>query len=93
MGCMIIFKPATQEKANPTNPNALTWIKAHHDSPHGRISVSWKKQSDGSLLYETVVPPNTTAELTLPQRSPWSGVNGGTIVLTLEPGSHRFEVK
>ena len=85
--------PGTQEKANPTNPNTLTWIKAHHDSPHGRISVSWKKQSDGSLLYEAVVPPNTTAELTLPQRSPWSGVNGGTIVRTLEPGSHRFEVK
>jgi alpha-L-rhamnosidase len=70
----------------------ISWIKAHHDSPHGRISVRWKRQDDGSLLYEATIPPNTSAELILPKTSPWGG--GGTSVVTrkLTSGTHRFQV-
>lgn len=71
----------------------ISWVKAHHDSPHGRIAVYWKKQTDGSLLYEATVPPNTTAELTLPKRSPWSGEDAGSEERELKPGEHRIEVK
>jgi alpha-L-rhamnosidase len=70
----------------------ISWVRAHHDSPHGRIAVSWRRRDDGSLLYEATVPPNTTARLTLPKRSPWSGGDAGSEVRTLGPGGHRFEV-
>ena len=78
---------ATQEA------ETISWIKAHHDSPHGKISVVWKRQEDGSLLYEATIPPNTTAELTLPKSSPWGGSDPATIIRQLTPGSHRFEIK
>lgn len=67
----------------------ISWIKAHHDSPHGRISVSWKRQDDGSLLYEATIPPNTTAELTLPKTS---RADSTSVTHKLTPGSHRFQV-
>jgi len=70
----------------------ITWIKAHHDSPHGRISIHWKHQADGSLLYEATLPPNTTAELTLPKTSPWGGADATPVVQQLAPGSHRFVI-
>ncbi|MEX1115186.1 MAG: family 78 glycoside hydrolase catalytic domain [Akkermansiaceae bacterium] len=68
----------------------ISWIKAHHDSPHGRISVSWKRQDDGSLLYEATIPPNTTAELILPKSSPWGGTDATPVTHPLTSGSHRF---
>ncbi|HEX5791444.1 MAG TPA: family 78 glycoside hydrolase catalytic domain, partial [Luteolibacter sp.] len=71
----------------------LTWIRAHHDCPQGRIWVSWKKQDDGSLLYEAEVPANTIAQLILPKRSPWSGANEGETASALQPGKHRIVVK
>ncbi len=70
----------------------ISWVKAHHDSPHGRISISWNRQDDGSLLYEATIPPNTTAELTLPKTSPWGGADTGNDVHQLKSGSHRFLV-
>ena len=79
--------------ANATSETeTISWIKAHHDSPHGRIAIHWKRQDDGSLLYEATIPPNTTAELTLPKSSPWGGKKGGTTSQTLPSGSHRFVV-
>lgn len=79
-------------EASGSNP-PLTWVKAHHDSPHGRIAVSWKKLDDGSLSYEATVPPNTTAELILPVRSPWKKQESKTEVRQLQPGTHQFIVK
>lgn len=70
----------------------ITWTKAHHDSPHGRISIHWKHQADDSLLYEATIPPNTTAELTLPKSSPWGGADATPVVQQLAPGSHRFVI-
>jgi alpha-L-rhamnosidase len=75
-----------------TETETISWIKAHHDSPHGRISIHWKHQADGSLLYEATVPPNTTAELTLPKTSPWGGTDTTPVVQQLAPGSHRFVI-
>lgn len=79
-------KDATKET------DTISWIKAHHDSPHGRISIHWKRQDDGSLLYEATIPPNTTAELTLPKTSPWGGGDATPVVQQLVPGTHRFVV-
>lgn len=43
----------------------LTWVKAHHDSPHGRIASAWER--DGrKLTLEVQIPPNTTATIHVP---------------------------
>jgi alpha-L-rhamnosidase len=45
----------------------LTWVKAHHDSPFGRIVSNWKK--DGRMLTMNVtVPANTTATVHVPAK-------------------------
>ena len=82
------FPSATATRETET----LSWIRAHHDSPHGRISIHWKRQDDGSLLYEATIPPNTSAELTLPKTSPWGGSDPTPVVHPLEPGTHRFVI-
>jgi alpha-L-rhamnosidase len=76
-----------------TETETISWIKAHHDSPHGRISIHWERQDDGSLLYEATIPPNTTAELTLPKNSPWGNGDTTPVTQTLKPGSHKITVK
>ncbi|MBN9502068.1 MAG: family 78 glycoside hydrolase catalytic domain [Armatimonadetes bacterium] len=43
----------------------LTWAKAHHDSPYGRISSSWKK-THGAFHLEIEIPANTSATVTVP---------------------------
>lgn len=43
----------------------LAWVKAHHDSPYGRIRSEWKKEGDHFALNITV-PPNSVAEVFLP---------------------------
>ncbi len=75
-----------------TGTDPITWVRAHHDSPHGRIAIHWKRQDDGSLLYEAIIPPNTTAELTLPRTSPWSGKDQTPVIRSLPPGKHKFIV-
>jgi alpha-L-rhamnosidase len=80
--------------ANATKEtDTISWIKAHHDSPHGRISIHWKRLTDGALVYKATIPPNTTAELTLPQTSPWGKGNIARFTQLLGPGSHSFIIK
>lgn len=45
----------------------LTWVKAHHDSPYGRIVSNWKRQGD-QLTMEVTIPANTTATIYVPAR-------------------------
>jgi alpha-L-rhamnosidase len=40
----------------------LTWVKAHYDSPYGRIVSNWKLEA-GKLTMDVTVPPNTTATI------------------------------
>lgn len=82
----------------PTTPSTdgtepISWVAAHHQSPHGEISVRWSREKDNSLLYQATIPPNTTAELTLPKSSPWNGKDSETETRTLQPGTHRISVR
>jgi alpha-L-rhamnosidase len=43
----------------------VTWVKAHHDSPYGRIESIWKHEG-GKLDMEVAVPPNSTATVYVP---------------------------
>lgn len=44
------------------------YAKASYDSVYGTVSCSWKKNGDGSYVYEITVPANTRAIVKLPQK-------------------------
>lgn len=49
----------------PRPGGGITWARAAHDSPYGRIEVSWRVDGDRFRLTATV-PPGTTADVDLP---------------------------
>jgi alpha-L-rhamnosidase len=49
----------------------LTWVKAHFDSPYGRIVSNWKLEGN-QLTMDVTIPANTTATVVLP------GKDGGS---------------
>jgi len=55
----------------------LTWVKAHHDSPYGRIVSNWKLR-DGRLTMEIVIPTGATATVYVPAREAGSVREGNT---------------
>jgi alpha-L-rhamnosidase len=54
----------------------LDWVKAHHDTPQGRVSVSWARGKSG-LKLEVVIPPNATAMVHVPAARPEAVTEGG----------------
>jgi alpha-L-rhamnosidase len=60
----------------------MTWVKADHDGPFGRISVAWIREA-GKLVIDVEIPPNSTATVHVP--------GGGT--RQVGSGRHRFEGK
>ena len=46
----------------------VTWVKAHHESPYGRIVSNWRREA-GKLQLEVTIPPNTTATVFVPTTS------------------------
>jgi len=55
----------------PSIVGDLTWVKAHFDSPNGRIISNWKIEGN-QLTMDVTVPANTTAIVVVP------GKNGGS---------------
>ena len=43
----------------------LAWVKAHHDSPYGRIASAWKREN-GQLTMDITIPVNSTAIVYVP---------------------------
>ena len=54
----------------------LTWVKAHHDSPYGRIASAWER-SGKRLMLDVTIPPNTMATIHVPTRDPGRLREGG----------------
>ena len=50
---------------NPAVVGDVNWVKAHHDSPYGRISVEWSR-SGGDFRLNLVVPANSSAIVYIP---------------------------
>jgi alpha-L-rhamnosidase len=46
----------------------LTWVKAHYDSVHGRISSEWALDGN-KFTMNIAIPPNTTATVYVPAKS------------------------
>ncbi|WP_329537621.1 glycoside hydrolase family 78 protein (plasmid) [Streptomyces sp. NBC_01450] len=64
----------------PVPGGDLTWAKTAHDTPYGRAEARWRIEGD-TLVVEAVVPPNTRAEVQLPD---------GTAPFEIGPGHHTF---
>lgn len=45
----------------------LTWVRAHHDSPYGRIASAWRRTGP-QLQWDVIIPPNTRATVFVPAR-------------------------
>ena len=68
----------------------ITWVKAHHDGPYGRITSHWKREGD-SFTLDVTIPPNSTATIVLPGQSPRPIGSGKTrIILKHEFGLLHF---
>lgn len=76
----------------PHPDRALTWARALHTSPYGRVVCGWERCDDGSLRVDVEVPVGATASLRLPVARA-AGVREGGLVLadvagvTLSPGA------
>jgi len=60
----------------PTLTGDLTWVKAHFDSPFGRIVSHWEK-SGHTLTMEVSIPVNTTATVYVPTQDTASVTESG----------------
>lgn len=43
----------------------LDWVEATHESMYGLIKSAWKKDENGNMTLEVIVPPNTEANIQL----------------------------
>lgn len=60
----------------------ITWVKATHDGPYGRISSHWRREGKRVTL-DIIIPPNSTATVFLPGCDPQTVTSGG----------HQFQVE
>jgi alpha-L-rhamnosidase len=54
----------------------VTWVKAHHDSIHGRIVSNWRRAGD-QLTMDVTIPANTTATVLVPAKTAASVTESG----------------
>lgn len=64
---------------HPAVVGDLTWVKAHYDSPYGRIISHWKREGR-KVTMDVAVPANTTATVITPDGKRHDA----------GPGKHRF---
>ena len=63
---------------------ALSFARAHLDSPYGPIRAGWTRSPDGTVVVEAAIPPGTTATVVLPD---------GRAPFAVGSGSHRWTVQ
>lgn len=52
----------------PQPVEGITWVKAHKNTPYGRLSVGWSRE-DSSFAMEIEIPVGSTATICLPDNS------------------------
>lgn len=53
----------------PKPGGTFKYAKASYQSVYGKVVSEWKKQDDGSYIYQITIPANTTATVKLPGKS------------------------
>jgi len=61
----------------------LTWVKAHHESPYGRIVSNWRREA-GRLQMDVTVPANATATVHVPASDAAGVTESGTAAARAE---------
>ena len=83
----VVIKPAVT--------GDITWVKASHDGPYGRITSHWKRE-ENRLTMEVTIPPNSTATVYVPGNDARASggqkarVEKGASVFSVGSGTHRF---
>ena len=94
-------------RIHPQPVPGITWAKAAHLSPRGRVSVAWRREG-GAFLLDVEVPPNASAEVSVPAPDGGSVREGGRpvaqapgvrflrqegmrTILTIDSGRYAFE--
>ena len=62
--------------------DGLQWVRARHDSPHGRILSEWT-MTGGAVRYHIRIPPNTSARVYLPRPAGTTITEGGRPTATV----------
>ncbi len=76
----------------PDLVGGLTWVRAWHDGPQGRIAGAWSIEGT-TFRWEITIPPNTTATIRVPGRDTDSvRESGGIQAARFEDGHAVFEV-
>lgn len=105
----IVIRPSPPSAGSNPEREPISWVKAHYDSPHGRIVSQWKNEAE-SFLLETTVPANTSAVVYLPTTKAetiresglpiekakgvrFLRIEDGRALLAVESGSYKFQVK
>ncbi len=68
----------------PQPVGGLTWARAHHDGPHGRIISDWTHEG-GIFRLNVTIPANATATVWVPTSAP-AGVREGDLPADRSPG-------
>ena len=71
-------------RVRPQPVPGITWARAAHASPRGRVSVAWR-QEGGALSLDVEIPPNATGEVWVPAASV-DGVREGGRPIGRAPG-------
>jgi hypothetical protein len=66
----------------PDSPD-LTFVRAHYDSPAGRVSSAWERKAD-AIHYSFTVPPNTTSMVEIQLAKTDSLTSGGEAPQSIE---------
>jgi len=64
----------------PRPPRGLAWVRAWHDTPHGRLASAWRHEG-GEFVWEVTVPAGCRATATLPFSGRQCEWEGGTYQL------------
>ncbi len=79
----------------PNFVSGLNHFEASHDGPFGIISSAWKR-SGGSVVYDVVIPANSTATVILPLTNGKKAYREGKEIAPtteLQAGKYKFEIK
>lgn len=78
---------------SPDPTGEMTWAEGYYDSMYGRVYSKWEVK-DGQLIYDAIVPANTSATLYLPAKSE-SDINkmDNCILKKFEDGKAIFELQ
>ncbi len=73
---MAEFPGFARVRVRPQPVPGVTWVRAAHESPRGRVAVSWRREGTAFIL-EVELPPNVSGEVWVPASDTGDVQEGG----------------